>query len=409
MTLHDPSLAPTAGTGKLFARWSNLAACAAEPNIFYAPELLVPALEHLAGDADVHLVEANDHGRLIGLLPVVRRRRHGRLPIAHVVNWMHPYCFYGAPLLRRGYEEAAWQRLLAQLDSAPWASGFVHLAGMDAKGPAAAALDAVCSDERRHRIEIARYSRAMLDSRLDADAYLATHVGAQKRKQILRKQRALAEEGGVEFRPLTEAASLPGWCEDFLRLEQSGWKGASGTAFASRASHARFFRAAMDAAMAAGKLHAMQLDLNGKPIAMLVNFRDGEGSFAFKSTYDEAYRRFSPGFLLEVESLAAVQNGAVAQWMDSCTAGDNAMIDSLWAERRTIAQYRVALRGVGRRLGYMVAGTAEGFIRRIRKGGASVSHFVGALLFAFFIGEDGESGHAPRIDQFLRMTFLESL
>ena len=33
--------------------------------------------------------------------------------------------------------------------------------------------------------------------------------------------------------------------------------------------------------------------------------------------------------------------------MDSCAAPDHPMIDSLWAERRTIVQYRIALHGQG--------------------------------------------------------------
>jgi len=42
-----------------------------------------------------------------------------------------------------------------------------------------------------------------------------------------------------------------------------------------------------------------------------------------------------------------VQDDPAIGWMDSCAAPDHPMIDSLWAERRTIVQYRIALRGTG--------------------------------------------------------------
>ncbi|MCP5984800.1 hypothetical protein NL349_29550, partial [Klebsiella pneumoniae] len=75
----------------------------------------------------MRLIEAYDGDRLIGLLPVVRKTRHGRLPIGCVGNWMHDHCFFGAPIIRQGDEIAAWRGFLAQLDAAPWAGGFLHL------------------------------------------------------------------------------------------------------------------------------------------------------------------------------------------------------------------------------------------------------------------------------------------
>jgi CelD/BcsL family acetyltransferase involved in cellulose biosynthesis len=407
MMLHDPALNDSKRRDDALARWSDLAADAAEPNIFYAPELLVPALDHLAGDTHVRLIEAHADGRSIGLLPVVTRRRHGRLPLANVVNWMHPHCFYGAPLLRRGHEEAAWQCLLAELDNAAWAPGFLHLAGIDAAGPVAGALEAVCVSQRRDRQEVARFSRAMLHSPLGANAYLEAHVGAQKRKQIHRKQRGLAELGALSTRQLTDAAALSRWCGEFLALEESGWKGANGTALASTAHDASFFRAAMSGAMASGKLHCLRLDLDGTPIAMLVNFIHGNGSFAFKSAYSEAYRRFSPGFLLEVESLVAVQEGRVASWMDSCTAADNPMIDGLWAERRSIAQFRVALKGAGRRLAFKLANAAEGVVRRVKASHmiSKSSSFFCAFLTALFFPEDPEPSHMSRVSLIVRTAY----
>jgi CelD/BcsL family acetyltransferase involved in cellulose biosynthesis len=362
----DPGLHARTGHGDAPVRWANLAADAAEPNIFYTPELLVPAIDHLAGEAHIHVLEAHADGRSIGLLPIVAQRRHGRLPVANVSNWMHRHCFYGAPLLRRGQEQAAWESLLAQLDAAAWAPGFLHLSGIDAAGPVAAALEAVCVGQRRGRQEIARYDRALLRSPLGADDYWETQVRPKKRKEIRRLQKRLAELGTLTSRRLTDPADLPRWCGDFLKLEEAGWKGANGTALASSPQDTAFFRAATAAAMASGKLCFLRLDLDGAPIAMLVNFVHGTGGFSFKIAFDEVQGRFSPGVLIEIDNLAAVQDDHVAAWMDSCATPDHPMIDSLWAERRSIAQYRVALKGPRRALAFAAANSAEGLSRRIR-------------------------------------------
>ena len=119
-------------------RWASLAQDPAEANAFYAPDMLCAALDHLTGQPNIRLIESFDNGELIGLLPVAVASRHGRLPIPCVSNWMHEHCFFGAPLIRKGREIAAWRSFLAQLDAAHWAPGFLHLQGLDAAGANAA-------------------------------------------------------------------------------------------------------------------------------------------------------------------------------------------------------------------------------------------------------------------------------
>lgn len=353
------------------ARWTALALEAAEPNAFYAPDMLCAALDHLATTRTVRMLEAQSGGELIGLLPVIVTPRHGRLPVACTANWMHDHCFFGAPLIRRGAEKEAWASLLAQLDAAAWAPGFLHLKGLDAAGANAAALEAVCVEQRRGRREVHRYDRAMLRSDLDADSYWQIHVRAKKRKEIRRLQKRLADLGRISEHMLVGRDDLPGWCADFLALEASGWKGREGTALGCEASDAAFFRAACAAAFDAGRLHFLRIDLDGRAIAMLANFRHGEGAFSFKIAFDEELGRFSPGVLIELMNLHAVQGDPAIGWMDSCAAPDHPMIDSLWAERRTIVQYRIALRGgglqrLGRAAAFALAGGVDAAASRMK-------------------------------------------
>jgi len=327
-------------------RWAALAADAAEANCFYTPDLLLPALAHLDGQ-DIRLIEAEEDGAVIGLMPVGLTKTYGRLPIRNATNWMHRHCFFGAPLIRKGHEQAAWRSFLALLDATPEAGNFLHLSGLDAAGANAAALEAVCFAQRRPIVEIKRYDRALLRSHFTADAYWETHVRAKKRKEIRRLQKRLTELGTVQSHTLADAADLASWCEDFLTLEAAGWKGAEGTALKCHAGDSAFFHAACAAAFSSGALHFLRIDLDGRAIAMLVNFRHASGGFSFKIAFDEALGRFSPGVLIEIDNLHAVQGDPTIGWMDSCAAVDHPMIDSLWAERRSIAQYRVALKGHG--------------------------------------------------------------
>lgn len=332
--------------------WSELADHACEPNPFYHPALLQPALtaipESLAENRSVRILEARDgQGMLVGSLPVVQQVRHGRLPVSNVANWMHDQCFYGAPLLRKGHEEEAWGLLLAQLDSNNAGCNFLHLRGFDTDGPAATALASCCAKQRRAIRLVTTHERAMLRSRLGPDEYWTTHVRSKKRKEIRRLSNRLSELGQVTHARLTADGDVGAWARAFLALERSGWKGDQGTSLDSREETRSFFMQSVANAATAGMLDMLRIDVDGAPIAMLVNFRMGTGAFSYKIAFDERFARFSPGILIEIDNLHAVLGDPTLDWMDSCAAPNHPMIDGIWAERRTIGQYRIALNGRG--------------------------------------------------------------
>jgi CelD/BcsL family acetyltransferase involved in cellulose biosynthesis len=147
---------------------------------------------------------------------------------------------------------------------------------------------------------------------------------------------------------LTESDDITLWCDDFLKLEASGWKGRSGSALAIDEATNAFFCAALTGARAQSHLEMLRLSLDGRPIAMLVNFVTPPGSFSFKIAFDEDYARFSPGVLIQIENLAVLDRNEIA-WMDSCAVSDHSMINSLWGERRSIVRVTVPLAGAKRR------------------------------------------------------------
>jgi len=356
--------------------WCDLAENCCEPNPFYHPALLRPALDLLDAGDRIELIEVPEGGRLIALMPVAVHPRHSRYPVRNSANWMHDQCFYGAPLLRRGQEEQAWSGLLARLDAAPWAGQFLHLSGLDLDGPAASALRACCAAEGRGLKRIAGHERALLCSGLSAEAYWQTHVRPKKRKELRRLASRLAEAGTVTHRRLDNGADVAAWAEDFLELEASGWKGRHGAPLGASERTRAWFNRVLAGAAAADLLDMLRIDLDGRAIAMLVNFRHGRGGFSYKIAFDERFARYSPGILVEIDNLHAVLGEDSAarplDWMDSCAAANHPMIEGLWAERRRIGQFRVELKGHGftalkRAAAYQAIGLAEQVIGSIRK------------------------------------------
>jgi CelD/BcsL family acetyltransferase involved in cellulose biosynthesis len=328
--------------------WDALALCAAEPNPFHESWYLLPALRALDPKGTAVLLRFEFDGELAGLLPLRRAARYYRWPIPQLGNWIHGNCFLGAPLVAAGLERKFWRALLAWADAHPRAGLFLHLAQLPLGGPLWSALQAVLAEQGRLAALVHREERAMLASELSPEAYFEASMSAKKRKELRRQHSRLAELGEVTFERRRDDAHLARWCEDFLALEHSGWKGGAGSALGSHQATVRMFKEALSGAAAQGRLERLSLSLDGEPIAMLVNFLTPPGAYSYKTAFDERYARFSPGVLLQRENLALLSH-AELRWCDSCAAADHPMIERIWREKRSIGRISIAIGGTWRR------------------------------------------------------------
>jgi hypothetical protein len=328
--------------------WDDLAAHAVEPNAFLESWFLRPALEQFDVSSRAQIFALWDGDLLCGLLPFDQQQNYGRWPFPHVQNWLHHNAFLGTPLVRAGYEASFWRALLAHFDFAPGQALFAHFAGLTVDGALAAALAQVSASQNRRCALVHQCERAFLGKGLSPDAYLEAAVRGKKRKELRRQRSRLSEAGALTFARDHSATGLGEWTDEFLALEQRGWKGQNGSALACADATRTLFAEVLAGAAAAGKLERLDLRLDGKPLAMLVNFLCAPGSFSFKTAFDEDYARFSPGVLLQIENLALLEHSDIA-WCDSCAVEGHPMIDSLWTGRRAVGRYSVAIGGSGRR------------------------------------------------------------
>jgi hypothetical protein len=229
--------------------WRALAAAAAEPNPFFEPEFVVPAARHLGRDG-VGLAVAEAGGEWIGAMPVRRARWKG-LPVPAYGAWMHDYCFFGAPLVAAGREEAALGLLLGWLRRR---TALVPLEQLPVKGPVAEALTSVLAAAGVKPIVWNTWERAALHRRPEND-YIESMLNSKRRRELRRQRKLLGEEHGGEVTG-GDMVGDPAILDAFLKLEASGWKGRGGTAMTS-AGHDAFLKEACTAFAAAGRLQVM--------------------------------------------------------------------------------------------------------------------------------------------------------
>lgn len=336
----------------LVPSWEDLAANAVEPNVFYEHWMLRPALDAFSRGRNVSLVLVLLHdgshpgapATLGGLFPLERLDRTRRLPLASCRIWRHPHCFLCTPLVRRDAAEDALCALLDWLRSEGIA--LTEFADIAEDGPFAQAL-AKALRSRPYGMRVTqRWQRALL-SRTDQGA-LEPAASRDFRKDVRRKERRLGELGSLRHMTLEPGDDVQRWIQDFLRLEASGWKGRRGSALACSLEHRRFFVAIATAAHRRGRLLMHGIDLDGKPIARSCDFVSGSGAFAFKTAFDEGYSRYSPGVLLEYHNVACVARIPGVEWMDSCSAQDNLVLNRLWNDRRTMHSVSIGTGPAGR-------------------------------------------------------------
>jgi CelD/BcsL family acetyltransferase involved in cellulose biosynthesis len=332
------------------AAWEELAANALEPNVYYEPWMLLPAWRAFGTGQEFFFLlffRANPRNPagpplLCGFFPLQRQRRYKGLPLSCLRLAEVGHCYLSTPLLRKDFARetlaAFFDWLAADARSAP----IIEFDLFPAEGP----VHQLLVDLFRARGSLSfvsdAFTRAFFRPRKDSETFLSLAVSAEKRRDLARKQRRLAELGKVDFREL-EPGDDPGpWIDDFLRLEASGWKGQEGTAIGCTEAGRGYFRELARDGHRRGRLFLLGLFLNDRPIAFRCNLLAPPGSFFFKPAYDEQYSRFSPGVLLEVETIRRLHDRPEIHWMDSCTSPDNHLLNSLWPDRRTFRTIAIA-------------------------------------------------------------------
>ena len=323
--------------------WAMLAGRSASANLFFHPEFAIPAITHLGhGDVALALVRSPSGG-LRGLAPYMRTRL-GRIAPA-IRLWTHKYAPFGEPLVDADDIGGTIARLIEGL--APEGSGLsLVLPEMATEGPVADAVRAVALRSDRPLVLLGEHRRAML-ARGPADADLRSGLTAGRRKELGRQLRRLGERGAVTFTSDVQPDCVRARFEEFLALEQAGWKGRQETALASSAATAEFSRQALFDLAEAGKARIDSLRIGTHPVAILVSLVAGSAAYTWKIAHDEAYAQFSPGVQLMLQAPVHLFSDPAVRLIDSCATADHPMIDRLWPERRSIATFVLGPPGGG--------------------------------------------------------------
>lgn len=337
--------------------WAKLERTSLDPNPFYAPDFLLACAEHLDRPGRITLLSAHDGPRLVGLLPLHAPALREGLPFGSISAWSNPYVCLTTPLLAAECAPQAMRALLARLDASPERGTTLSLPLLPVQRPTGALIEKIILEEARSEVTISHYARAIL-SPLPGMSFreYVEQESLNSRKDFRRREARLMAFGPIDHAIYSEpgpkrAAAL----EQFLRLESAGWKGRHRTALISRPATLGFIRQAFR--QNTGLEYEVEcLSADGVPLAMSLNLISGGIIHTFKQAYDETWRPYAPGKLLDRRAIHRVTGGNGVQAFDSC-ALPGYPIEDIWHERLVMAHRLIGL-------GAAAKGTHVGVIAR---------------------------------------------
>jgi CelD/BcsL family acetyltransferase involved in cellulose biosynthesis len=390
------------------AEWDRLSASALEENAFYGRALVTAGLTHL-GERDgfralcVFRLQPAGTERLIGLFPLRRTRFRYAIPAPVELGAQNPFQTSGTPLVDRDDAPAAIDALLSTAHEEAGLARNLLLPHIRSGGAFARLLR-----ERAGRLGlqvdlIPALDRPVLIRREEtADAYFTRSVAPKRLRELRRTHRRLSEQGILEHRRVTDPAELRMAVEDFLHIELGGWKGKAGTALLSRPQTAAFARAAFAGSSDDGAIASADvLSLDGRAIAVSLNLQVGRSCCAIKCAYDETYRRFSPGLVLELLVIEHLFTTRFADELDSCVTQPGHVIQDLWDGAVEVGT--LAVRPSASRIGIGPFGLdlADAELRRTELRRQAKTHYLAAreklaTLRAVMTGDEGGKAASAR-------------
>jgi hypothetical protein len=308
-----------------WADLEDLCSNVAEPNVFYEPWMLIPAVKAFGQGKIFTFVliyseSTQPSGKpvLSGFFPFERRRRYARMPANLLLLWEYRHCGVCTPPVRRGQEKACLDALIHWAHNDAQGADILEWFQVSTNGPVFHALTA-CLEEKKLRNQLARRERPIMLPRESSEVFLNEALSSNRKRGLRRWERQLSELGAVGYNEL-EDDRIDAWIDVFFEMEASGWKGREGVAAILDENTEGFVRYALREAFHRGQLLTLAMTVGGEPAASRFILTSHGAAFGYKISYREKYARYSPGSLLEVESIRRVHQHPEIKWLDSCVA-----------------------------------------------------------------------------------------
>lgn len=314
----------TSSTFGVTEQWADLSRRAVA-NVFMDPAALNTVFE--TGFSMLHVLTAWDTRvapqRLVGLW-ALQETRFTPLGPDYLLAPAYNYSFLSTPVIDPAFIGEVATAFLSAIDADPNLPKLIRVKNLDGPSEASAALLAALA-RRGTRYRILSQRQRPFAAREDG-----VKTSGSTRKKMRQDWNRLSAAGAVDI--VNDRAAIADAIEVFLGLEAAGWKGEKGTALLSKPSDARFARRFLTNLATGRKASVALLRVDGEPIAAQVLLYEGDMAYTWKTAYDQAYAKYSPGALLLDKITEELFSSGIAG-IESCSTEDGFM-GRVWQGRR---------------------------------------------------------------------------
>jgi CelD/BcsL family acetyltransferase involved in cellulose biosynthesis len=280
---------------RLGADWDRLVRAMPRPSPFLLHGWLREWWRHYGDGGTLAVQVAYRDGQLVGALPVCIGGRRG----VRVLTFLGGgHSALADLLVAPGEEEVA--TAIAQ-QAARTGQDFADLFGL----PGDSRLVKALGDSQLRVIE--RVESPVLDIDGDWDDVYRAKISAKKRSEDRRRVRNLAKVGAVEVSIARTPGELATALEDVFALHLLRWRDRPDGSELATPFGRQFVRAGLLALADLDVPRVITMKVDGRPIAFKLFFVLEERVYFYRSGFDPAFGRFSPGVLT---TLAAIEAGA---------------------------------------------------------------------------------------------------
>jgi Acetyltransferase (GNAT) domain len=321
---------------------------AVEPNIFFNPRFLAPAMPRL-DDREIRFMvlrdEREEQSRLRFLMPYSIERPGFGVGVPVIRSWSTVFGPIGAPLIDREDPVGICEDVLEVL-ARPHLKlpEVILIPEVRINGAVASALRQAAIGRNLPVVTTDKSTRPTISSQMDGDAYVRQALGSHHRREFQRMGRRLTQRGKVEYTESRHPDDIRRRTEEFLSLEASGWKGRRRTAMAVDRFRAAFAREALYCLAERDMCRIHTLDLDGRAIASLIVMREAGVAYTWKTAFDEGYSNYSPGTLLMIDTTRKLLEDINVSRADSLASHDHPMMSRLWREREQFGTLVIGLK-----------------------------------------------------------------
>jgi CelD/BcsL family acetyltransferase involved in cellulose biosynthesis len=322
---------------ELAGPWQDLTA-RTQGNVFMNPAALCTASE--TGFAKIHVLLAWQE--TIGVLrPVgfwaLQERRALPLSPAFLESLPYNYAFTSTAVIDDGCVDEVVAAMFEAIARDPRLPKVISLKSCDAQSEAyAAMLRRLERTGSQHR-EFVRAARPF------ADRGDGVKKSGSTRKKLRQDWNRLSATGVTDMINERAPEAVAAAFEVFLALEMASWKGEQGTALLCDPTDAGFVRRLIGNLAADGNASVALLRVDGIAVAAQVLLYCGVRAYTWKTAYDAAYGKFSPGALLiDKVTEQLVEHAGIAD-IDSCSA-EGSFMAQLWTGRRIMVDALIDVR-----------------------------------------------------------------